>query len=193
MAACGAAVLQAAVGRRRVLPAGIAVVAALLAILQGQNFRHSPDEWSYRKFRDRLLMSRRAADLLNQVLLPGETFFQWGHHPELYYYSGRAPAAGEFRTRNLLQGTGQAERTTQLLHDLQSSRPELIILVAGHEFPLEHPVPRWIMENYETLAAQPCDAELARRFLVLARRDGRLLNEAESRPCLSASNTPEPT
>jgi hypothetical protein len=165
-------------------------VAILLAIVQAQTLKLSPQEWSRAKFGDRLLLSQQAAKLINNLLLPEESFFQWGHYAELYYYSGRTPPAAELRSRQLFSGWFQTERTVQLLSDLEESRPELIVLVAGHEFPQEHPVPSWIMKNYSPLSAPPCDASLGERFLFLARRDGRLQATVSPGSCLGAPALP---
>jgi hypothetical protein len=173
-AAWGIAALRGLTNRRWPVPVVAAAIAALLAFVQMQAFALPPDEWAARKFGDRLLLSRRAAQLISQLVPPEERFLQWGHHAELYYYADRRPAGGEFRSRYLLDGPRRAERTAQLLADLQANPPELIVLVAGHDFPRDHPVPQWIMAHYKPLAAQPCDRDVASRHLFLARRGGRV-------------------
>jgi 4-amino-4-deoxy-L-arabinose transferase-like glycosyltransferase len=185
-AACGAPALARILGSRR-LGIGVAAAAAvLLAAYQAQNLGLTPNEVSTMKFRDRLVLSRRGADLINRLLTPDELFFQWGHHPELYYYSGRRPAGGEFRSRHLVSGPLAEQRNAQLLRDLEANRPEMVILVAGHAFPQDHPVPRWIQQHYQPLAAAPCDTAVAQQFLFLGRRDGRLQTAVQPGACLSA-------
>lgn len=181
LAACGIALMR--IGFPRLARILAVAVASVLALLQLQNFALSPQEWARRKFGPRLPMSQRAAELINQLLTPEQRFFQWGHHPELYYYSDRVPVGGEYRSRHLLNGPMQAERTARLLGELKAHRPELVVLVAGHEFPPQHPVPKWIAETYGELPPA-CDPDLAPRFTFIARRDGRLWAATRTEPCL---------
>ncbi len=190
LAACGIAVLRNAVGRPRLFPAFAAVIASLLGLLQVQNFARPPEEWARVKFGPQLLLSSRAAEIINQLLTADEQFFQWGHQPELYYYTGRRPVGGEFRSRLLLHGPRQEERTARLLRELQTHRPELIVRVTDHDFPPNHPAPMWIMENYSALQTPLCDPQLAKLFLFLVRRDGRLQADVPAEPCLGATALP---
>jgi 4-amino-4-deoxy-L-arabinose transferase-like glycosyltransferase len=185
LAACGIAVLQKTIARPLVFPGFTVAVASLLAFMQLQNFGRPPEEWSRLKFGQRLLMSQRAAQLIDHLLAADEKFFQWGHHPELYYYSGRRPAGGELRSRHLFEGPRRHERAKRLLRDLQTNQPELVVLVAGHAFPPTHRVPRWIMDNYEQLPP-PCDQELVSRFTFFGRRDGRIQTQTQKQSCLRA-------
>ena len=62
------------------------LLAGFLLLAQLPSYGRPPDEWSREKFGARLLDSRAVAGVINRVLLPGETFFLWGHEAELYYY-----------------------------------------------------------------------------------------------------------
>jgi hypothetical protein len=126
-------------------------VALVLLGAQLPYYRLAPQEWSVAKFGGRLINSRYVASMINEVLLPGETFYEWGHEAELYFYSHRRPPGPELRSEHLLAGPRGEERSHKLVADLRSAAPELL-LVSGHfRFPLEHEVPHWLMQHYVEL------------------------------------------
>lgn len=182
-AAWAIAALYLKVNHKWIAGACVAGVIALSAFPQVYNLSLSPDQWAEAKFGDRLILGKRAAAIVNRLLRREEKFFQWGHNIELYAYAERRPAAGEFRSGALLNGTRKAERTAQLVADLESNLPELVIVVADHEFPRDHPVPKWIIKNYRPITAQACDREIAARFVFLVRANGRLAGLIDG-PCL---------
>jgi hypothetical protein len=151
-----------------------AAVALLLLAAQLPSLGETPEEWSRRKYGERLVRNAVTARAVNAVLLSGETFFEWGHEPELYYYSGRRPPAGEFRCEHLLHGPRQLERTARLLADLARERPELILVSLAWQFPLDHPVPQWLLANYLEADATTRTQLAARDYRVFIRRGGAL-------------------
>jgi hypothetical protein len=127
-----------------------AALAVALVLLAGQlpYYRLAPQEWSVAKFGGRLINSRYVASMINEVLLPGETFYEWGHEAELYFYSSRRPPGSELRSEHLLSGPRGAERSHKLVADLSSAAPELLLVSERFRFPLEHEVPNWLMQHY---------------------------------------------
>ncbi len=150
-----------------------AAVAAILVAIQLPSLGATPDEWSRRKFGERLLRNVATARAVDVLLLPDETFFEWGHEAELYYYSGRRPPAGEFRSEHLLNGPRAPQRTARLLADLARRKPELVLISSAHPFPLDHPVPQWLLQHYAELG-RAVPGLATPDFLVLIRRGGAL-------------------
>ena len=149
-AACGLLAVAGkdpATGNRRFAVAAAALVFLLMAA-QAPYYTYPPAEWSSRKFGPRLLNNTAVAGALNRLLRPGETFVQWGHYAELYYYSGRRPPIGEFRSEYLLDGPRSAPRQARVIEDLSRQHPELLVVSRKFPFPPERPVPRWLLEHY---------------------------------------------
>ena len=147
--AVGVAALRPVVFSERVwLGRAGAVILAVLVVVELPALTLDPQEWSRRKFGERLLESEATARTLNGLLLRDETFFQWGPTAELYYYSGRRVPGGEFRSDHLLSAADGPRRTARLVDALTRQPPELVLVSRWHAFPPDHPVPRWLMERY---------------------------------------------
>lgn len=151
-----------------------AVTAGLLLAIQFPSLAQAPEEWSRHKFGERLVRNAETARAVDALLLPDETFFEWGHEAELYYYSGRRPPAGEFRSEYLVNGPRQPERTARLLADLARTEPQLLLISRVHPFPLDHPVPQWLLARYVDMDAAARSALSAQDYRVLVWRDGPL-------------------
>jgi hypothetical protein len=164
-----------------------AAVTTLLLVAQLPSLAEPPQEWARRKFGERLVRNEATARAVDAALLPGETFFEWGHEAELYYYSGRRPPAGEFRCRHLLHGPREQVRTARLLADLARTRPELVLVSLAHPFPLDHAVPQWLLANYDEGDATTRATLLAGDYRVLLRRDGALAQRLRNRAVASAA------
>jgi hypothetical protein len=162
---------------------------ALLLVTQLPTLGEPSQEWSRRKFGERLVRSTALAEAVDALLLPGETFFEWGHEAELYYYSGRRPPGGEFRCEHLLRGPREPERSARLLADLRREQPELVLVSAVHPFPLEHAVPSWIIANYADADASTRALLKAGDYRVLLRRGGALERRLRFR-AVTAAATP---
>ena len=73
-------------------------VLAFLIFMQVPNFKMSADSWARAKtgYGDVFVESDRLGEILNQILLPNETFYEWGAETTLYFSSGRRPPTGIF-------------------------------------------------------------------------------------------------
>jgi 4-amino-4-deoxy-L-arabinose transferase-like glycosyltransferase len=161
------------------------MLAALLLAIQLPSFGESPEEWSRQKFGERLVHNAATARILDAMLLPNETFFEWGHEAELYYYSSRRPPAGEFRCEHLLAGPRESIRTARLIADLTREQPELVLVSRVHPFPLDHPVPRWLLEHYGE-SDETGGGPMANDYRVLVRRAGALQQRLDNQALAAA-------
>jgi hypothetical protein len=154
-----------------------AVIAIVLVAHEAPSFAKSADEWSVAKYGSVFVVTRDLALRLDELLRPGETFYEWGSEPGLYAVTGQRPISGVLNMRFALRygGTLQSQLTQRILSDLQRSPPDLIILaeVALDRTSKDHPVLRWIVANYETFEHFEFFHLAARRGSDLARRHGQ--------------------
>jgi hypothetical protein len=188
------ALVPASVEPQRWLARAGMVIAVVLLTQQLPYYRLAPQEWSIQKYGRRMVNSDAVASLINQVLLPNETFYEWGHEAELYFYSRRRPPGSEFRSEHLLSGPREQERSRKLVADLASNAPELLLVSDHFRFPLQHPVPQWLMQHYAELAPAAANPWRAHGFRAYCRRgghlEGRLLELQRQTASLSA---PDPS
>jgi 4-amino-4-deoxy-L-arabinose transferase-like glycosyltransferase len=156
--------------------AGSLVLAGLLFLVVPQ-YRFSPDEWSARKQGPQYIIVKELAGELDRLLAPDETLYVWGINPGLYFWSNRTPPTGLIWSTDLLLGPLAERHTIRALGDLKNNPPEIVVVNMLHvDRPADHPVIRWIKENYAPLSARPRRGTLYGRpfFLIMARRYGRL-------------------
>lgn len=135
-------------GFRKASPAVATCVLALLLVWQVAYMRLSPDQWTLVK-QPRLAYNRALARQIDRWLPPGQTFLQWGHHAELYYYTTRRPPAGELRAGHLFHGARTRERATRMLGALRADPPVLVLTTGAWTLDRrDHPVVEWIRRNY---------------------------------------------
>jgi|WetSurMetagenome_2_1015567.scaffolds.fasta_scaffold16739_2 hypothetical protein len=148
---------------------GGALILSLLSF-QIPSFFLSVDEWSYKKYRNVFINSKRIATMLDKLLLPTETFFQFGAEPTLYFYSRRTAPSGILFHYPLLSPMFLEGFSQRVIKDLEQSRPELIVF----DSPLEedmikhHPLMIWIIQHYH-----PIPEKLP--FALWVRNDGSLI------------------
>jgi len=163
--------------------AGLLVLASLLLLVMPQ-YRFSADEWSAKKQGPQYIISKKLAVELDRLLAPKETLYVWGINPGLYFWSGRKPPTGLIWSTDLLLGPLAEKHTRRALQDLKKRPPEIVAVNLLHvERPQDHPVVRWITENYSPLSTRPLRGTLYGRpfFLIMARKGGRLAAAAPSR------------
>lgn len=72
-----------------------AVCSGLLLIIAIPYFRYfigwDANQWSAHKFKGECIVMKDAGRAIRQLLKPGETFFEWGNHMGLYFYSKLDP------------------------------------------------------------------------------------------------------
>lgn len=155
-------------GRLRYAPHAVgAVVVVLLVVpqLHWYGLALSRD-WRGLFHAQRVAPERAAANIaaeatareLDALLQPGETFYEWGSEPSLYFWSRRRPPVGILTENHLLAGPLAQKLSARALSRLESDPPEVIV------------VARWA-EALPGAAHHPV-LELARALPSVARRDG---------------------
>jgi 4-amino-4-deoxy-L-arabinose transferase-like glycosyltransferase len=189
--ACGiAAVRPRGSPQRQWLMSRGAVVAAALLAVQLRSLAEPAQEWSRYKYGDRMLRHQRLANAIDEVLLPAETFFQWGKAPELYFYAGRRPPVGEFMSDNLLVVAATTPRVLRVLDTLGRTRPELVAVEFPYPFLSDDPVSRWLLEHYADVNPTAPVGQATDTFRVLARRGGALERRLRDDLPVSTAQTP---
>jgi hypothetical protein len=102
--------------------AGGMAVLALIPLVRGP-------EWASRLvWGERFISDQRfAAQLHQQLLLPDETFFHWGHETGLYFYSGRRSPTGVVNITGTALGRLRDPLIELTIKDLQQRPPDLIV------------------------------------------------------------------
>jgi len=137
-------------GRHRDLawsPGALALSACLC--LELPHFQLSPEQWSWRKYRDGFIESEKFGRTLVGLLKPGESFYQWGPHPEVYFASRLSPPVGVLWDDPLFEGPLQDELTTRTLEDLSARPPELVaVYTTRRNAGRSHAVLEWVEAHY---------------------------------------------
>lgn len=174
LATLAGAALTAATSRPRVVAAATLAFAAILIAAQLPAYRLSPEAWSERKYGSVFVDSRAAAHAIDALLAPGETFYQWGAETGLYFYTRRSPPSGAFFHLPLLDGPLAQSLTDRVLHDLERTRPELVVVYRDPARDSSgHAIPDWVRERYAPLG------ELAPGFGFHALIGGRVARTIE--------------
>lgn len=91
------------------------------------------------------------APIIRENLGKDEYFLQWGHNPELYFYTSLAPPTGELRSRHIYKGHRIKDREQRVLKDLQISEPKLIVVASGWRLRKTNLIEEWILKNYHQI------------------------------------------
>jgi hypothetical protein len=157
------------------VPVTVAAGAALLLAPVREvaaGLRQSPQEISYAKYGNYFVASADLGAQIDRMLLPHETFYEWGNETGLYFYSRRRPATGVFYNIPLMSGSGKRPLRNRVLTELSSAPPELLVVVKD-AMPLDERVTllKWLSEQYV-----PLPAGRGRRgpFLLYVRQGSRL-------------------
>ncbi len=139
---------------------GVALMVSLLSF-QIPSFYLSANEWSYKKYGDIFIDSKKVAIMLDRVLLPTETFYQFGAESTLYFYSQRSTPSGIFFHYPLLSPMFAEKFSQRVIKDLEHYKPELIVfglplknkeITQTYIDPFkEHPLVSWIMQHYHPI------------------------------------------
>lgn len=110
---------------------------------------------------------------LDRLLLPGETFYEWGSEPSLYFWSRRRPPVGVLSENHLLVGPLAEVLSARVLSRLEREPPEIFVVAQwAEELPgaAHHPVLEMVRSRY-----RPLPAEMGRgAFELYALRGGAL-------------------
>ncbi len=88
-------------------------------------------DWSRVKAGDGAVESYNLARNLDDVLKPGETFYEWGNETQLYYLTRRDPPSGVFTCDPLIQGPLAESLSLRVAEDLRRHPPDLFLFNRG--------------------------------------------------------------
>ena len=126
------------------------VVLTLLLANQAPLYMMPADDWSLIKYGPIFVEERKLASELHSMLLPGETFYEWGSEVGLYYHTGLRPPTGAFSVWAVVAGPAAWRNTRRILADLEPNPPELFVLANWTQRWMHgtHPVLDWAFANY---------------------------------------------
>jgi hypothetical protein len=158
---------------------GVALFGGMLLAREAPWYGLPAIEWSRLKYGDRFAGSPALSAEINQALQPGETFYNWGNDPELYFETGRRPPTGMFLQYPLAREPFLDRSNARVIADLERARPELVVISKYTVEPERPglPIVAWLRQNY---APYPDGGDRG-AFLLLARKRGPLERRLKSR------------
>jgi len=108
--------------------------------------------WSTQKYGGIFLETEQLAAKIDKVLPRGATVFEWGNETGFYFATRRDPPSGVIFAYPMQAGPLAPKLSWRLLSDLKKKEPELIVTanLTMWQSP-EHPVTKWIEQNYRLL------------------------------------------
>lgn len=166
-------VLGRLVGRRLAwVPHAAGVVVLVLVVAnQGPFYRMPADDWSLIKYGPIFVEERKLAHEIDALLLPGESFYEWGSEVGLYFLTQRRPP-GAFSVWPVAVGPAARTLTEHVFAHLTREQPELYVVAnwTREWITWRHPVPEWLEANFRPM---PGGHERG-PFSLYVRRGGRL-------------------
>ena len=134
----------------------IAAAAAVALLWVNDRYYSAPAaQWPMLEFLDDKDNALRAMSTrVSQLLKSGETAFDWGDDPQVYFYTGCRPPTGFLFSATVLlnpkfQGPWSAKQHARSLADLQRSRPELLVVYNVADISAgDATVGAWLKANY---------------------------------------------
>ena len=129
------------------------------------------DDWSVIKYGPIFVEERTVARRIDALLLPGETFYEWGSEVGLFFESRRRPPTA-FSVWPVVDGPAARRLGARVRADLDRDPPEIFVVAKWTQVYIQgrHPVLDFLAANYRPLRDQ--DPQSA--FLLFARRGGAL-------------------
>jgi hypothetical protein len=147
-----------------------AALAALLLFRELPFYRLNPEEWSKLKYGTVYTTTRKMGEELGRHLPPGESFYELGCEPGLYYYSGRRPPVGILMSTHWDEGPLREGFMNRIQNDLAKSNPLLLVTTQfwlSSESRLRLPLAQWLFNRYDPLPKDPQQWP----FVLFVRRD----------------------
>lgn len=142
------------------------LVMAMVFMQEAAFYRMPPVEWSTKMYFGSLFADAyRLGGDLDRLLPPGETFYEFGNEPELYFVSHRDPPTGIILAWHATEGPFAGKNMARLLSDLDRNKPEAIVIDTKR-----YPEGAKNFPSYRVWLAYPP----APRFLLLVKKDGWL-------------------
>jgi len=158
----------------RWVPSAVASAAVVLIVAQQVPLYRIPAEaWPRLKYGDDVFVLEQQLGRELRVLLgPGETLYEWGAEPGLYFESLHSPPSGAFYAYPLLEGPVALQLTARAVRDLDRRAPMMFVIHKRFSFNgrLRHPVLDWAQRRYVVMAGDGNRGP----FVVLVRRGSRL-------------------
>ena len=134
-----------------------------------------PEAWSRLKYGANIFVyEQQLGRQLRTLLAPGETFYEWGAEPGLYFDSLHSPPSGAFYAFPLMDGPLAGSLTMRALVDLERRPPAMFIVHRGFlnpgSMPIRHPILDWAETRYVKMAGNGAYGP----FLLFVRRGSRL-------------------
>jgi hypothetical protein len=172
----GVVALGRALGRwhGRLAPLPGALCLAYVVWFAAPRFPLSADEWSVRKYGPACLQVRDVARVIETRLLePGESFYQFGPHSELYFLTGRRPPSGMVTYMAwMFDGPLGQTFSDRQFRQVSENRPELLV-VHRPLMALAPPHVHRVLANYEPVEGY-LDEPLRAEYSLWALRGGAL-------------------
>jgi hypothetical protein len=131
----------------RWIPAAVVILAAAVQL---PSFLKPAHQWSSLKYGDIFVSTDQLARKLKAMLRPGETFWQLGAQPQLYFDTKqRNPASLE--DYMIFSGPIADVMSRKTLTHLQTFPPDLVIVETGvlRRIADDHPIVRWLKNGYQ--------------------------------------------
>jgi len=160
---------------RWVSPAVASAAVGLMLIQQVPLYQIPPEAWSRLKYGANIFVyEQQLGRQLRTLLAPGETFYEWGAEPGLYFDSLHSPPSGAFYAFPLMDGPLAGSLTMRALADLERRPPAMFIVHRGFlnpgSMPIRHPILDWAETRYVKMAGNGAYGP----FLLFVRRGSRL-------------------
>ena len=144
------------------------VCCAVLVMMEIPCYLAPAKSWSMQKYGGIFLESEQLATRIDNLLPPGASFYEWGNETGFYFTTRREPLSGLIFAYPMQAGPLAPKLSWRLLNDLRHRAPELVV-AANLTMSLtpDHPVARWIDQNYRPLWR-------TNSFVVMVRKGGDL-------------------
>jgi hypothetical protein len=138
------------------------------------------EAWAQLKYGGFPLLEQTLGRELGALLAQGESFYEWGAEPGLYFESRHSPPSGAFYVFPMLEGPAAGPLVARVVADLERRPPVLFVVnrarlgldprSTGESALRGHPILDWASSRYVPMAGS-ADRGL---FTVFVRRGSRL-------------------
>lgn len=171
---------ETANSRERLANLVLGLLVATVVLYEVSLLQFSAVEWSTLKYGPEFVATYAEGRRLDRLLLPGETFYDFGQSTGLYYVSRRTPPTGLMLYDPLLEGPLQRDLSQRVLQDLRRTQPEVLVvprhsvhyLLRSEEY-LAHDLFEYLKTSYVPFP----DSAQSEYFALFARRGGRLARQ----------------
>lgn len=157
-----------------------AAATALMVVRQLPLYQVPAEAWAYMKYGAFLTLEETVGRELGALLAPGETFYEWGAEPGLYFVSRHSPPSGAFYVFPVLEGPAAGPLAARAVADLERRPPAVFVInqarrgpharARGESVLQGHPILDWAGPRYVPMAGS-ADRGL---FMIFVGRGGHL-------------------